>query len=93
MRTERPRLRLRDVALWIAIGSLGLALFGELAEVPVAERRVIESAQIAGRASEALFGYSILPVEYQVKEIERHARLAVESLQRDEERATKKVGR
>jgi len=89
---ESPRLRVRDLFLWIAIATLGVALYFERAKVSLTAQSVEDSSQAEARASESFIADRALQVESRAKEVERHARDEVEILSRRGSE-TKKGGR
>lgn len=87
------RILPREIALWAALAALGYALYAEWARIPEVEHDVVEYAQIAASASQAMASDWIVQVEFRAREVESDARDAMKSLeQQQEKRANKKRG-
>jgi hypothetical protein len=75
-------VRLREIALWVIVAALGVALCAEHNRVPELERDVVDYAQGAATASDSAVADWIVQAESRAKEIEHSARNAIADLNR-----------
>jgi hypothetical protein len=83
MATTTARPCWREVALWLAIALLGLALYGEHNAVPGSEEGLRTSALYSASAAEAIISVRFSTVQYRIEDVDRQARESMQTLKHE----------